>query len=149
MAAASLTRVARWSLLAEGRTAWLLRWGLGRAAACAAGMAAGSPWGAWGVAAGFVVASWASVVPILIGLTRITAIGWKDLGAALGRPALAAAAACGVGLSMPFWTHDAQALKLLAPAGAYGLVWIALPGGWTQVRASLAVARDRSGGEAL
>jgi len=95
---------------AFGQPAWLLRWGILLAAACTAGVAAGSPWGAKGAAAGLLVAHLACLPVLLEVARRLAGTRATAVARAVAPAGLAAATA-----ALPFVAAWAAGLQLSVP----------------------------------
>lgn len=146
--ASSLMRVSNWYFLAEGQTAWLLKWSAGRAALAAVGMLIGTWWGPEGVAIGFSIAMWCWLPATLSILVRCTPFGWKDVMATMGRPLLA----CGVAATVlailssrdPSSSFPIPGLvPFLVAVVTYFLAWLAPSGGVRELNLAWNTARDR------
>jgi PST family polysaccharide transporter len=154
----AVLKLTRWLYLASGETRAQLRWGVAYAPLLALASAAGLPWGALGVAAGFAAGGWLLVVPGVWHCVRHTAVRAGDVLAVAAPPAAASAAAAAVlvaarGALLP--ASPAPLAELLAAvplfAAAYAAAWAAFPGGREAaagVWRALAAERRRAPGRA-
>ena len=123
------------SLTVQGKTGWLLRWGVMNNAITILAVVAGLPWGARGVAAGLSIASVVILAPLLIYLTsRAGPAGVRDIWSAIGPAVGTCITGCallyivrtqsgidhaGVGLSLFFFVNLAfhAAVMTASPSG--------------------------------
>jgi O-antigen/teichoic acid export membrane protein len=145
--AAFLTTVtisAGWIAFSLGRARRQLRWTLATTAVTVLAFFCGVPWGASGVAMGLSVSRIALFVPTLIYTCAGTPVDWRWLVRIPARPAFAALVALVVSSAIatllpPAWWR--VFVDAAVYAAAYGLCWIATPGGRADLNEFWAAAR--------
>ncbi len=133
-------RVTKWIYLSTGQTQRQLRWSLLHTPVVVVAAAVGTHWGPLGVGWGVTIASLVLTYPAVAYCLRDTPLTMGDFVGAVWRPTLAALAAAGLlvvaqtmvgsptpgGLALP--------LSAIAFSGAYGAIFVVLPGGWRDLR---------------
>jgi PST family polysaccharide transporter len=156
--AASIIRVSRWLFLVHGSTGRQVRWGLVYLPVMAFASAAGLPWGALGVAAGFSIGNWIMAPSAVWSALRDSALRLRDFAGVVGRPTTAAVVAAvptlmlnlnrpGAITGMPGVTVLLR--QVLVFSSVLLLVWLAIPGGRRRFAEAVAllaeaVSRPRS-----
>lgn len=141
-----LNATTRWLFVSMGRMRQQLLVGVAVYPLYVLAFAAGLPWGAYGVAVAFTLASTASMVPLFVVAMWGTCVGPSDVVRGVWRPALLSVAAYGAA-SLVQQTLEGQplVLSLLGTVAAAGAVFggglLAWPGAQRQGRELLDVAR--------
>lgn len=135
------TKLTQWLYLAEGRTHRQLRWGILATPVLVGAVAAGVPWGAYGVAVGFAAASLVLTPPAVWYCLQGSVLTGVDFLRTLWRPALAAGLAACVVLGADAWLLPSELPSVVSLAlrgglfgAAYASTWLALPGGMQAAR---------------
>jgi polysaccharide transporter, PST family len=130
----SMIKVTTWIYLAEGTTRRQLLWALISFPVLVVPVVVGARWGAYGIAFGFMVGTWALTYPSLAFCLSASPLRLHDFIAIAGRPLLASAGAAVLvraaaslldSMSLP----AEVAVKAALFAVAYAALWLALPGG--------------------
>lgn len=133
--ASSMIKITKWIYLSVGETRRQFRWGLVYTPIMIAAVAAGVPWGAYGVAVGFTAGTCLLTWPSLAYCFRRAPLTMRDFAGIVARPALAAAGAGLVlmasgQLYLPDGGLVASLLtRLVLFLLAYAALWIGMPGG--------------------
>ena len=104
--------------------------------------------GAAGVAAEFTVNSWICVVPAVLGLIRLTPLGWRVFFTAICRPAIVCGAAYGLVALALRWCESFAAVLPFAGmvvvfSVAYTTLWLLPAGGINALRAMIDLTSDK------
>ena len=138
---------AGWLLITQGRSRELLRWGLIGGATAMVSIAAGLPWGAFGVALSYVAVGLLVRTPLLFWyIGRRGPVRARDLARTLVIPLCAAAAALTAVLGFRRLATDVAPLPGLLASGAITAVMgigvmLLLPGGRHLLRNSMSLVR--------
>jgi PST family polysaccharide transporter len=129
-----------WLFLSESQTGRYLRWNVLSRPALFAGILGGAPWGAIGVAAGSVIAKAALTVPMVRFCLATSPLRTVDFWQPALRPALATLGTGLVALALgpsPLAAPAVLALlrDLALLGGTYVVLWLAMPGNVTRIRA--------------
>ena len=133
--ASSMIKITKWIYLSVGETKRQFRWGLVYTPVMIAAVAAGVPWGAYGVAVGFTAGTCLLTWPSLAYCFRRSPLTIRDFAGIVARPALAAAGAGLVLLAADrIYLPDGDLvvsllLRLAIFLLAYAALWIGMPGG--------------------
>ena len=146
----SLNVATGWVYLSLGRTDRQLRWRLLGSSVAVAGMFAGLPWGAIGVAIGLSSARVVMRLPAVLYCFHGTPLVLRDLGSVVWRTTIASSIAGTVA-----WLIDPEAiaagLRLIVQASVFLATWFAimaiLPGGTARLKAGVALVRGLRSGE--
>ena len=139
-----------WVYLSLGRTDRQLRWRLLGSSAAVAGMVAGLPWGAIGVAIGLSASRVLMRLPAVIYCFHGTPLVLSDLGSVVWRTVIASA-----GAGILTWLFDPEMLpaggRLLVQTGVFFATWLGVmllvPGGAARLRAGVGLVQDIRRGE--
>lgn len=144
----ALARTSQWICLARARTDRLLRWSLlVQAPAVLIAVLLGRTWGPLGVAAALAAAQVILAVPAIAHNVHGSTIGLGTALRAMGRPLaaslLSAAVLIGLGDRLPHNPGGPRlALAALIYVVGYVGAWLAMPGGVTAARETLAALQD-------
>lgn len=134
--ASSLTKATAWLYLSRGDTKRQLQWALVSTPVLGLGAVLGVPWGAFGVAMGFTVATCALTYPGLVFCLARSPLSVRDFLGTFSRPALASTAgAVALGACRIATDFGPPACALLFVA-VYLACWTGLPGGrreWAEI----------------
>lgn len=133
---ASLRSTNGWMFVSTGRTGRQAVWALVNRPVAIAGIVAGIPWGATGVAWGFVGAHALMLLPSFAVASRGTPVGMRDILGAVWRPVVLAAVVGAAATAVHLYLPAAPVVVLAAGVAAYALVLGVAVAGWP------AVARD-------
>jgi hypothetical protein len=112
-----------------------------------AGVAAGIPWGAIGIATGYTVITSALAIPSVIFCLKASQLRGQDFFAAISRPTVATIVAAGLlTVIVPLMPGpDLLPLRLMFHGVMFGLLyfglWIGIPGGIQSFREMIALIR--------
>lgn len=153
----SVTQVAKWLFLIEGKTGRQVRWGLFYLPVMALSILAGLPWGATGVAIGLAGGTWLTMPTAVWSVLRDSTLRQRDLYAVVLRPGVAAVVAGAVTVALDSIRPGAVlgvdgAFTLARQLAVFGLVflgaWLAIPGGRDRLREVVDLLRSARPGAA-
>lgn len=129
---------AGWLFVSLGRTRRMMAWTAAASAALMASVAAGLPWGPFGVACAYTACVAALRLPHFALATRGTPVSLGDVWRALARPAgLALAAAAAMAATRRLCLDEPVGVCVLATLAAGALCWLALAVAWPAARGDL------------
>lgn len=138
--AGMLYRVTKWIYVSSGTTQRQLRWSFIHTPVMILAVAIGVRWGAYGVAVGYAVGSCLLAYPSVLFCIQKTPLSNADFLSAVWRPAVASMMSAVIlyGLQPYLPTFGllgfTLSLKLLVYALIYGVIWLALLGGYAEAR---------------
>ncbi len=133
--ASAVTRVIGWLYFSQGAVRRQFRWGLLYTPVMVMAVAAGVPWGPYGVAVGFTVGTYLLTYPTVAYCLKTSHLTMGDFLAIVARPTLASSGAAATLMAsdafFPAGTAPlfAVVLKLSVFLLLYLVLWISIPGG--------------------
>jgi PST family polysaccharide transporter len=143
-----VTRVTKWLYLAEGTTRRELRWAAISTPPMIAGVVAGVPWGAIGVAIGYTAAELVLAYPAIAYCLATSHLPKRDFFAIVARPAAAALTGAGILFGVePLVPGGGDGIGALLARGALfalavAVSWLILPGGRRAARDLVGLVRE-------